>query len=207
MSLVLLLPLLLTPPASAKAPKRAASSASEAHAEPAAEAAAEPVAAPAVPRFARMEVPGCGCALYAPSGLAFDPPTKSEDGSDVWTGEAAVDRWHFGAVVVKFAVPMQASTEAAPGDDMEALLISYMDFLKTQLSITSAAGVGRGHTHAENPSARGVIDYWEDKDGDHWAVKGWVDADRLAVMFVYGPGDYPYLTAQQLYLDGFRFQP
>ena len=73
-------------------------------------------------------------------------------------------------------------------------------------SLTGAVGVGRGHTHAENASARGVIDYWKDKDGDSWAVKGWVDSTRLAVMFVYGPGDYPYLTAQQLFLDGFRLE-
>ena len=51
-----------------------------------------------------------------------------------------------------------------------------------------------------------MIDYWEDKDGDRWAVKGWVDANRLAVMYIYGKGDYPYLNAQQMFLDGFRFQ-
>lgn len=36
-------------------------------------------------------------------------------------------------------------------------------------------------------------------------VKGWVDANRLALLFVHGKGDYPILNAQQMFLDGFRF--
>ena len=159
-----------------------------------------PAAAP-VPRFSRMEVPGGGCALYAPKDFAFAPPSKSEDGSDVWQGEVSVGAWSFGAIVVKFPAPMEAS-----GDELETLLISYLDFLKTQASITKSTGVGRGHTQADQPAARGVIDYWEAESGEDWAVKGWVDNSRLAVLFIHGHGEYPYLSAQQIYLDGFRFK-
>ena len=164
--------------------------------------AAAPDASPTpVPRFSRTEVPGCGCAIYAPAGFTFGAPDKSEDQSDVWVGEIPVGKWHFGAIVMKFPKPMDASADA-----MEEVLVAYLEFLKSQFSITKAVGVGRGHTHAENASARGVIDYWEDKDGDSWAVKGWADPTRLGVMFVYGPGQYPIFNAQQLFLDGFRFQ-
>lgn len=179
--------LLLTSPASARSPKP--------------NAVVDAAPATPIPRFSRTEVPGCGCGLYAPQGFSIDAPTKSADGADVWTSEGAVGAWHFGAVVVKFAEPALGS-----GSELEDLLVGYLDFLKGQLSITKSAGVGRGHTHSENPAAVGVIDYWEDKAGDSWAVKGWVDANRLAVMFVYGRGEYPYLAAQSAYLDGFRFQ-
>lgn len=160
------------------------------------------LSAPAVPRFTRTPVADTGCALYAPAGFTFGAPSKSEDGADVWTGEAAVDGWTFGAVVVKFPAPM-----AATPAELEELLVGYLAFLQGQLSVVGATGVGRGHTHAESASARGVIDYWVDKDGDRWAVKGWVDDRHLAVLFLYGKGDYPYFTAQQMYLDGFRFPP
>ena len=154
-----------------------------------------------MPRFAKTAVGLCGCSLYAPPGLTFDAPEKSPDNADVWTGEVTVDGWAFGAIVVKFATPMVATP-----DELEALLVNYTEFLRGQLEITGNVGVGRGHTQADHPTARGIIDYWTDKDGDAWAIKGWVDAERLAVLFVRGKGAYPYFTAQQLYLDGFRFQ-
>lgn len=193
--LAVLLPLLLSQPALARKVKEPPPPASAA---PSAETGVS--ATPTVPRFSRTDVPGCGCALYTPAGFAFEAPTKSEDASDVWTGDSTVDSWHFGAVVVKFAGPAEGADE-----ELEALLIGYLDFLKTQLSVVKSAGVGRGHTQEAYPKARGVIDYWEDKDGDSWAVKGWVDANRLAVLFVYGKGDYPIPNAQQMFLDGFRF--
>lgn len=171
---------------------------------PAAAAAPAPLS---VPRFARTTVGTCGCSLYAPPGMAFDPPTLSEDGAQVWTGEVrhggaeAGAGWTFGAIVVKFKEPF---ADASP-EQLEELLVAYMDFLRTQFEITANAGVGRGHTHSENTGARGVIDYWKDKVGDDWAVKGWIDKDRLAILFVAGKGDFPYFSAQQMYLEGFRF--
>lgn len=167
---------------------------------PAAPASAPVASAPKVPRFTRTPVADTGCALYAPAGFTFGAPNKSEDGADVWTGETTLDGWTFGAVVVKFAAPMAGNPA-----ELEELLVGYMAFLQGQLSVTQAAGVGRGHTHTENAAARGVIDDWVDKDGDRWAVKGWVDGRHLAVLFLYGKGEYPYFTAQQMYLDGFRF--
>lgn len=161
----------------------------------------EPATPPRAPRFAKMAVGSCGCSLYAPPGLEFGAPEKSPDNADVWSGEVTTDGWAFGAVVVKFVSPMVATP-----DELEELLVSYTAFLRGQLGVVSNAGVGRGHTMPDHAAARGVIDYWKDKDGDEWAIKGWVDAERLAVLFVRGKGTYPYLTAQQVFLDGFRFE-
>lgn len=168
--------------------------------------AAPPVAPPAVvaptpPRFTKMPVGTCGCSLYAPPGLTFAAPEKSPDGADVWTAEVKLDGYTWGAVVAKFPAPLDGTAE-----QLEGLLVGYMEFLRGQLGIVANVGVGRGHTLPSNPAARGVIDYWKDNVGDSWAVKGWVDSHLLAVLFVSGKGDYPYLTAQGLYLDGFRFE-
>jgi len=170
---------------------------------PAAPAAAAPApaAAPKVPRFSRTPIGSCDCALYAPPGMPFAAPERSEDGAEVWTGETHQDGWTYGVVAVRFAEPF---TDSSP-QDLEDLLVSYMDFLRSQSDITADAGVGRGHTHSENAAARGVIDYWQGSDGDQWALKGWVDAHHLAVLYIAGPGEYPWFSAQQMYLDGFRF--
>ncbi len=156
---------------------------------------------PKAPRFSKTAIGACGCSIYAPPFLVVAESTRSEDRSEVWTAETQVDGWVYGVIAVKFETPF---TGAAPAD-LEGLLVGYLDFLKGQLGIVAGAGVGRGHSHSENAKALGVIDYWTDKDGDQWAVKGWIDEGRLAVLFIAGKGEYPWLNAQQLYLDGFRF--
>lgn len=195
---LLLLPLALAqaaPPAPAASPSAPAAS-------PPAPAASPDAAAPKVPRFALTPIGACGCSLYAPPGLTVGPPGKSEDGADVWMGESVIDGWHYGVVAVRFAEPF---TDATP-EQLEELLVAYLEFLRSQLGIVSSAGVGRGHTHGENAAARGVIDYWHDADGDDFAVKGWIDRSRIGILYVAGKGSYPWFSAQQMFLDGFRFR-
>jgi hypothetical protein len=174
---------------------------------PAAPPVAPPTAAPPkseprkVPRLSKQAIGACGCSLYAPEGFSVGAPQKSDDGSDVYTGSVKVDGWEFGVIAVKFG-----SDLGNDGDANEAMLLSYLEFLKTQLDITGAVGVGKGHKLDSNPNARGVIDFWKDKDGDDWAVKAWVDGKHLGVLYVAGKGDYPIYNVQQLFLDGFRFE-
>ena len=168
---------------------------------PEAPAPVETPSVPSVPRFSKTPIGACGCSLYAPPGLTFGDPSKSEDGAEVWTAEVKEGDWIYGVIAVKFKEPF---ADATP-ENLEELLVAYLGFVQAQAGVTKAVGVGRGHTQAENPGARGVIDYWEDAEGDQWAVKGWVDKERLAVLFVAGKGEYPWFEAQQMYLDGFRF--
>ena len=102
--------------------------------------------------------------------------------------------------------PIDAALDA-DADGTEELLVSYLAFLQQQFDVRESAGVGRGHRLESHPAARGVIDYWRSADGERWAVKGWVDRERLAVLMVRGPDDYPHFNAAQLYFDGYRFQP
>ena len=126
---------------------------------------------------------------------------KSEHASDVDPGEAAVDGFHFACITVKFD---ELFADSSP-EEMEELLISYMDFLETQFDIINSAGVGRGHSLESAPDARGVIDYWEDAESTQFAVKGWVNQRALGILVLYGPTEYPNFNLQQMYLDGFRF--
>lgn len=154
-----------------------------------------------VPRLSKMAIGQSGCAAYFPEGMPEFELSKSEDGSDVYTSEVEVDGFLFGCIAVKFG---ETFTDSSP-EDMEALLISYMEFLQGNFGVTASAGVGKGHTLESAPDARGVIDYWEDAAGVQYAVKGWVNQQALGIMVIYGPKEYPHFNLQQMYLDGFRF--
>ena len=154
-----------------------------------------------VPRLSKMDIGQSGCAAYFPEGMPDFELSKSEDGADVYTSDMEVDGFRFACITVKFTEPF---TDSEP-DELEELLIGYLEYLQTQFEITSSAGVGLGHTLESAPDARGVLDYWEDGEGTQYAVKGWINQKAIGIMISYGPGEYPHFNLQQMYLDSFRF--
>jgi hypothetical protein len=50
-------------------------------------------------------------------------------------------------------------------------------------------------------ATRGVIDYWEDKDGVSYKIKGWTDGKYIAVMYAYAKTELPD-TKVNVFLDG-----
>lgn len=211
MHLALTVVLALTGAAEAKKVKRDR----EKHA-PGPEAAAAPVSAPspspspsapvslapvAGGALVRQPIGTCGCSVDAPTGLLVEAPTKTEDGSDIWTGMVSEGEWVFGVIAVRFS-----EDGFRDGEDVEALAEAYLDFLNDQFGIMSAAGYTRGARMAENPQAKGITDTWVDSEGDRWTLKCWVDSKKLAVLFVAGPGAYPMPEVQQAFLDGFHFE-
>ena len=156
---------------------------------------------PGIPRLSKIDIGTSGCAAYLPAEMPEFNLEKSEDGADVYTSEIEIDSFVFGCIAVKF---VDAFTDSSP-DDLEALLISYMEYLKEAFEITGAVGYGKGHTMESAPDARGVIDYWEDDNGNEYAVKGWINQKYLGFLYIGGAGEYPHFNLQQMYLDGFRF--
>jgi hypothetical protein len=154
-----------------------------------------------VPRLSKMPIGESGCSAYFPEGMPAFEASKSEDGADVYTSEMELGEYRFGCIAVKFAEPF---TDSSP-EEMEDLLISYLDFLKEQFEITDAIGYGKGHLQDGHPDVRGVIDYWQDAEETQFAIKGWVNQRYLGIMFIYGATEYPIFNVQQMYLDGFRF--
>lgn len=155
---------------------------------------------PEVPRFEKKEVGTRGAAAYLIKGSPDYEMTESEDGSRVYTTEGTSGDYFFASIVVEFEPVMEGSPE-----EMEELLISYMEFLQGQFGVGETAGVGKGHTKEKFPAVRGVIDYWLDAEGVRYAVKGWVDQSMLNVSLIYGPDDYPIYNVQEMFLNGFRF--
>lgn len=156
-----------------------------------------------VPQLSKTVIGNSGCSAYLPQGFPEFEVSFSEDSSLVYVSEMGIGNYYFGCITVKFAEPFDASVS---GDEFEELLIAYMAFLENSLDITGAAGIGRGHRLESSPDARGVIDYWEDEAGNHYAVKGWANAKNLGVLYITGPDEYPYFNLQKMFLDGFRFE-
>jgi hypothetical protein len=153
------------------------------------------------PRFVKQPIDNSGCYAYFPEDaeMVFDV-SYSPDSAKVYTGDFLSGDFHYSIIVVKLHDLVMENAE-----EKETMLTSYLDYLQTSFSIVGAAGYGMGHTMESNPSAVGMIDYWEDEEGDQWSVKGWADGSTLAIMFIYGATEYPSFTAGQLFLNGFRF--
>lgn len=152
-----------------------------------------------VPRFEKINIGSTGCAVYVPAPIVLDS-SFSEDSSIVFSGEAPIDSFSFFVICVQFKDPI-GNDKAANTD----LLTTYMDFLQQSFSITANAGYGKGHSLDSAPDATGVIDYWTDEFGLDWTVKGWINNGYLAVLGIYGRGQYPVYNVQDMFLNGFRF--
>ncbi len=154
-----------------------------------------------VPRFVKQPIENTGCYAYFPSDaeMTFDL-SYSPDSSKVYTGDFLSGDFHYSIILVQLKDLVMENTE-----DKENMLVAYLDYLRESFSIVGSAGYGKGHTMESNPSAAGMIDYWQDDEGDLWMVKAWADGSTIAVMLIYGTIEYPSYSAAQLFLDGFRF--
>jgi hypothetical protein len=153
-----------------------------------------------VPRFSKYPINQTGHFAYFPADPGEFAVSKSDDGADVYTAEVELDSSFYGMIVVDF-VP--GTMDGSSKENMEELLIGYLDYLQTQFMIASAAGYGKGHTLESNLNAVGVIDYWEDETGFEYKVKAWADTKTLAVLYI--GGKEPIFNVQEMYLNGFRF--
>ena len=123
----------------------------------------------------------------------------SEDESVVYTGEVEFDGVAYGAILVAVLEPIGDEPE-----EWEALLLSYMEFLNEEaFMLTSAADAGFGHTLESHAEARGILMYGEDGEIEY-AIKGWIDNEMLAVLYVGFSGDMNQ-NFQTTFLNGFRF--
>lgn len=155
-----------------------------------------------IPRLEKVSIPECGCSVYMPKGTSMFNKAFSEDSSLVFTAEYITeDNFSFSAITVKFKESLGKDKTTN-----EEMLMMYMDYIKSQLKITASAGYGKGHTMEKYPDALGIIDYWEDSSGYQFAVKGWIDGEKLAILYIAGTTEYPVFNLQQMYLDGFRFE-
>jgi hypothetical protein len=149
----------------------------------------------------KFQIGESGCAVYLPATDVDWDVSVSEDSSYVCTGEVTKDNFNYFVIAVKFKEPFTDVTSK----DMEDLLISYLDYLKGQFSISGSAGYGKGHPVEGHDISAGVIDFWEGDDGSQWSVKGQVTNTHLGITGVYGYDDPSDNSLTNVVLNGFVF--
>lgn len=153
------------------------------------------------PRYVKQAISESGVSLYLPQSDDIGlEKSLSDDSSEVYTMDVEEGGYHYAGIVVKLNGTILETYE-----DREAMLINYMDYLKSVFNILEVAGYGKGHTLESASDAVGVIDYWHDGE-DEWAVKGWATKTHIVILMLYGADEYPNFTSQQMFLDGVRFE-
>ncbi len=146
------------------------------------------------PRKYPISNSGCFLYSYCESKYKID---YSDDSSKVYTGECLSGDVIYGVICIKLLNPVSNLNVA------EDMMISYVDFLKGNFSITRSAGYGKGHRLNNNENTRGILDYWEDKEKDHWKIKAWTDGKYIGFLYAYSKKEL-LETKVNLFLDSFR---
>lgn len=153
------------------------------------------------PHFEKQTIGSSTSTAYFPDEMELIVTENlSEDGSMVYTCETTAGNFSYGVALVKFK-DFTLDTK----EEREMMLTDYLDFLKNVFSIESFAGYGTGHQLATDESVEGIIDFWRDADGDEWSINAWVRNDGLAVMFIYGPEEYPNYSVSQFFFNSLKF--
>lgn len=145
----------------------------------------------------KYAVSNSGCSLYTYCEPKFDVD-YSEDSSKVYTGECTSGQVTYGLICIRLLHPVSDLNMA------EDLVIAYLDYLKVNFEITTAAGYGKGHRLNNNDNARGIIDYWLDKEKANWKIKAWTDGKFIGVLYAKSKKVLPE-TKVEFFLNGFRF--
>jgi len=145
----------------------------------------------------KYPISNSGCSIYNYCAINYQL-SKSQDSSQIYTGECKKDDITYGVICVKLINPV---TEMMMAED---LIISYADYLKESFKITKASGYGRGHMLDNNEKTRGIVDYWSDAEDTNWKIKAWTDGKFIGFLFVQSKKP---LTEGiiNVFLDSFKF--
>lgn len=147
----------------------------------------------------RYPVGKSGCQVWMFCNPGSFELSMSPDSSSVYTGECKDGSVTYDVICVKMKEKIDSL------DDAEAVLIQYLDYLRTSFEVTDASGYGKGHRiKGMEKTSRGVIDYWKDKDGMNIKVKGWTNGKYISVHLVISPEKINE-TKANIFLDGIVF--
>lgn len=154
------------------------------------------------PSLSKQPIGKTGYTVVMPDLMPVNGPTYTPDSSAVYQGTKDVGgQFSFGFVAVKFS-----EFDNSTPDELEDLLVTYLDSLQKAWNITKTNGYGRGKTMVSDSKVRGVVDYWTDKSDKEFALKGWVSKAGLCVLYIKGPNIYPHTTVADQFFDSFRFK-
>jgi hypothetical protein len=156
--------------------------------------------AQSAPVFTRYNISETGCSAYFPSDPGQITVEMSPDSLNVYTAEAVWGSANYALILVDLEDHMAEYTS----QELDDLMVAYLDYLQGEFDITESEGYGHGQTLDSNPDATGIIDFWEDGNGTKYDVKSWADTRFLSVLIVYSAEDENE-NYKSMFLNGFRF--
>ena len=149
-------------------------------------------------QFSKYPIGTSGCSAYFFSDPGQANVSFSPDSSSVYTLESSdTEGLTYSIIVIDLSIELAE-------EEIETMLISYLDYLKEQFSVTASVGYGKGHRLGSYERAIGVIDFWNTQEDDV-AIKAWGDPNFLAVMMVFSEKGKDVTSKSQAFFNGFRF--
>ncbi len=138
---------------------------------------------------------GCSVMLDTNAAVTY---SESDNGEHFY-----MSTFNSGAVTYGFVL-LDLKNKITNLSEAEYLLGDLMLDLKKASDIQHSYGLDRGIKHPISQSVSGIIDYWQDKEGIDWKIKGWTDGNCMAVMYVKNINNTS-VKKQEFFLDCIRF--
>ncbi|NVO21642.1 MAG: hypothetical protein HXX13_18220 [Bacteroidetes bacterium] len=130
--------------------------------------------------------PGIGDVAYSP------------DSSKVYTLECKpMEGLTYSLIAVDFAIDLS-------NDEVENVLSSYLDYLKSEFKVVSSVGYDVGHFLPTHPSAVTITDSWDDGTSEI-SVGGCANTGTIGVLLVFRTKGSTINTQKEKFFQGFRF--
>lgn len=144
------------------------------------------------PRFRRYVIcPGCSSLLNSGSRTLHIRYTR--EGDKLYFNEYAADGITYGLICVEM-------DDRLPLDKAEKILVNYINRIRKPLdiSVNASMDIEDKNRHLT------ITDYWQDKAGIDWKIKGYTNGKILSILYVKNITDTT-VKAHDLFLNGFRF--
>ena len=119
---------------------------------------------------------GCSACFF----VKPDPATVSftNDSSRIYTMQSTdAEGITCSLVTIKLAQKLE-------GDDIDAMLSGYMEFMKAQFAVKQSGGYTRGITLPAHPKAQGMSDDWSNDKSDV-SIMGYCDGNFTAILLIF----------------------
>ncbi|MCG9910139.1 MAG: hypothetical protein MH137_02460 [Flavobacteriales bacterium] len=149
----------------------------------------------------KQMIANTGCSVSLPEIVEPWEITFSDDGSAMYIGEWAEEGLAYHLIAVEFLEPLTGTQIS----EREELFISYLDYLKEFIGVTSASDTQTGLKNPSSAASAGIREKWQTAEGEEILLCGWVNEYHLAVLYVVYTGSPEEHKNIELFLNSFEF--
>ena len=144
-------------------------------------------------RFRTFEIGNTGATVRLPKNFDGFEHSLTAHGDDFFLGEGHEGAVQYGVLYIRLKEPME-NLEA------QTLMTTYLEKLQGPMNIDHNTGYHYCLNAPDASPVRKIQDYWQDKWGRDWKVKGYTDGNFMAVLYVQNISDV-VVKRQDFFLD------